>query len=716
MADGGSARALTDRFPALKRLERRPNRRSIPFVHQLQASDCGAACLAMVLGYHGREASLDEVNKVMDGGRGAANALDILNAARWFGMRGRGLRLELSDLVHLEPGAILHWQMRHFVVLEKVTRKGVWVLDPALGRRRIALPDVSRSFTGVALELEPTGDFAQAKRGSERFRKYLARVLRRTSLLRRVVVTSLLVQCLALALPIFTGALVDQVIPRGDYNLLLVLCGGFVALTAFGYVTQLVRGHLLLQLRVDLDVHMSLDLVDHLAHLPFSFFQARQTGDLMTRLNSTAVIREILTSSAVSAMLDGLLVLGYLLLLALVHPIMGALVLALSALRLGVYLAIRRPTARLMAESLQAQASSSNFQVQMIQGMETLKAAGAETRSVEQWSHLLARVMNVAVERGRLTVISDGILNALGVISPVLVLGYGGYLVLGQSLSLGTMLAISALAAGVFGPLTSLTSTALQLQLLGSYVDRIEDVLQTPLEQVVDRKHRAAKLQGALRLEKVSFAFSRSGPKVVRDVSVAIRPGQKIAIVGRSGSGKSTLARLILGLYEPSEGTVYFDETPLRDCDLTTIRRQIGFVPQLPQFFDASIRENVALANPDASLEDIQRAARLGCIHDEIEAMPLRYETILGAAGGTISGGQRQRIAIARALLTRPRILILDEATSSLDGTTERKVYENIAGLDCTCVIIAHRLSTIADADTIFVMEAGRLHERKVKP
>ena len=709
MTDAGRG-TLAERFPALRRLERR-NRRRIPFVQQLQTVDCGAACLAMVLGYHGRDAGLDDVRKVMGSGRGVGSALDILNAARWFGMRGRGLRLEISDLAHLEPGAILHWQLNHFVVLEKVTRKGVWVLDPAVGRRRIALPEMSRSFTGVALELEPTSEFTQTKRSTERFRKYVERVLHKTRVLRRVLFTSLLVQSLALALPIFTGALVDQVIPRGDYELLLVLCLGFFGLTVFGYVTQLVRGHLLLQLRVELDVQMSLDLVDHLAHLPFSFFQTRQTGDLMVRLNSSTMIREILTSSAVSAMLDGSLVLGYLVLLFFVHPLMALLVLVLSALRLGVYLAVRGPTARLMAENLQAQAASSNYQVQMIQGMETLKAAGAESRSVEQWSHLLVRLMNVAVQRGRLSVISDGLLNALAVISPILVLSYGGYLVLNQSLSLGTMLAITALAAGVFGPLTSLTSTALQLQLLGSYVDRVEDVLQTPLEQVVDRKHRVPRLQGEVRLDEVSFSFSGAGAKAVRNVSMKVQTGQLVAIVGPSGSGKSTLARIILGLYEPTEGTVLFDEVPLRDCDLATIRRQIGFVPQTPQFFDTTIRTNIALADPDASLDAIQVAARLACIHDDIEAMPLRYDTVLGAAGGTISGGQRQRIAIARALLSRPRLLILDEATSSLDGTTERKVYDNLAALDCTCVVIAHRLSTIAQADTIFVMEAGAILE-----
>jgi ABC-type bacteriocin/lantibiotic exporter with double-glycine peptidase domain len=666
----------------------------------------------MVLGYHGHEVGLERVREIMANGRDGVSALHILNAARWFGLRGRGLRVELSDLEYLEPGTILHWELSHFVVLEKATPRGVWIVDPAVGRRRMALPDVSRSFTGVALELEPSGDFTRASRGAGRLWRFIAPVLGRTSLWRRIALTSTLAQALTVALPIFTSALVDQVIPRGDYQLLWVLGGGFLALSIFGYVTQLVRGHLLLQLRTELDVQMSLDLADHMLRLPFGFFQTRQAGDLMTRLNSTTSIREILTSGAASAILDGTLVLGYLVVLLFIHPLMGLLVLLLSALRLAVYFATREPNARLMAESLQAQAASSSYQVQMIQGIETLKSSGAEARSVEQWSQLFAKLMNISIQRGEISVITDAVLRALSVISPVLVLGYGAYLVLSQQLSLGTMLGISALSAGVLGPLTSLTSTALQLQQLTSYVDRVEDILQTPPEQTLEGPRKAPLLHGGVRMEGVTFRYSATAEPAVRRVSLEIHPGQLIAIVGPSGSGKSTLARLMIGLYLAEEGAILLDGVPLQECDLTTVRRQLGFVPQAPHFFDASIRDNIGLTDPSASLEDIQRAAELACIHEEIEAMPLRYDTMLVTSGGTVSGGQRQRIALARSLLTRPALLILDEATSNLDGTTEKRVYENLAALDCSRIVIAHRLSTITRAESILVMERGSIVEQ----
>ena len=700
------------RYPALRLLERQPRRRSIPFMEQLQVSDCGAACLAMVLGYHGRESSLDEVRDALGVGRDGVSSLQLLEAGRAFGLRGRGIRLELEDLQHLKVGTILHWDMRHFVVFERVMRQGVWIVDPAIGRRRLPIVAIGRHFTGVALEFEPSGEWVTTPRRTRRLRQYVGLVFRRMDLVRRVALASLFLQVLTMAIPIFTGALVDKVIPRADYDLLVVLCGGLAALALFGFLTHLVRGYLLLQLRTDVDVQMTTDLVEHLTRLPLPFFQARQTGDLVLRLGSTNTIREILTSSATSIALDGSLVLGYLILLLFLHFWMGLLVLMLCAARIAVFLVTRGPNARWMAENLHAQAAAGSFQVQMIQGIETLKSAGAEPKALERWSHLFAEVMNISIQRGRIALQTEAFLQAMNVISPAIILGFGGYLVLEQKMSLGTMLAISALAAGVLGPLSALVSAGLQAQVLGSYIDRVDDVLRAPVEQPTDRPLRSVTLRGGIRMEKVSFRYTLSGPLAIDDVSLRIQPGQIVAIVGPSGSGKSTLARLLIGLYQPTRGRVLLDDTALGECDLRMVRRQIGFVPQVTDFFDASIRENIDLSDPGAPLEEIERAARQAWIHEEIEAMPLGYETPLASNGGTVSGGQRQRIALARALLGRPKLLILDEATSHLDAATERRVYENLTDLKCTRIIIAHRLSTIASAENILVMDQGRLAEQ----
>jgi ATP-binding cassette subfamily B protein len=292
------------------------------------------------------------------------------------------------------------------------------------------------------------------------------------------------------------------------------------------------------------------------------------------------------------------------------------------------------------------------------------------------------------------------------------VLAVGAWQVLAGQLSLGMMLALSALAAGFLEPLALLVTTGLQVQLLSSYMTRINDVLDMPREQQGQTVRPADALRGHLVADGLSFRYSRSAPLVVQDVSLEIRPSQRVAIVGRSGSGKSTLAHLLLGLYPPEAGRVLYDGVELAQLDARSVRRQIGIVTQDAYLFGTTIRENVALADPTLPLEAVERACRLACIHDDIRAMPAGYETLLADGGASLSGGQRQRIALARALVHQPRILLLDEATSALDAVTERQVYQNLQALDCTAIVIAHRLSTIADADLILVLDQGRLVEQ----
>jgi ABC-type bacteriocin/lantibiotic exporter with double-glycine peptidase domain len=713
VSSGDAKGSLAERFPAVRRLgEARARRKRVPYVQQLHVTDCGAACLAMVLRYHGRDTTLDEVRNRLFAGRDGVNALAILECAGQFGLRGQAVRLDLEDLDYLKTGSILHWQMKHFVVLDRIGRKGVEIVDPAAGRRLIPHEDFGKAFTGVALQLEPSQGFEALARGESRVRRYVAKVLAHSGLLTRIVVVSLFAQVLALALPVLTGAVVDRVVPRADLHLLQVLGVGIAGITVFSFFASFLRAHLLLHLRTALDVQMTLDFLEHLLRLPFSYFQLRQTGDLVMRLNSNAAIREMLTSGAMSAVLDGLLVTGYLVVLLLTHAGMGLVVLALGALRIVIYLGTRRRYRELMTENLQAQAASSNFQVQMIEGIETLKTTGAERRALEQSSNLLVDVMNISIRRAKLAALVDSSLSALATASPLVLLGYGAHLTLQGELSLGTMLAMNALAAGFLGPLSSLVQTALQFQLLGSYVERVDDVLENAPEQQGTTTTAAPPLAGGIELRDVSFRYSEAAPWAVDGVSLQIPKGAQVAIVGRSGSGKSTLARLLVGLYEPVKGKILYDDRDLSHYEFGSIRRQVGFVPQYPFLFAGTIRTNIAMVDATTPLADIQRAAELAHIHDDILEMPLRYETPVASGGGSLAGGQRQRIALARALLRRPPILVLDEATSHLDALAERKIQQNLRALECTRIVIAHRLSSILDSDVILVMDRGRLVER----
>ncbi|MBI4749278.1 MAG: peptidase domain-containing ABC transporter [Acidobacteria bacterium] len=704
-----SVDSLKAQYPALLKLGQMFQPQHIPYIQQLTGIECGAACLAMVLGYHGKQISVDEIREATGVDRDGLNAQAIIEAGSWYGLRGRGVKVEVEDLDYLKPASILHWEFSHFVVFEKLRTTGVDIIDPASGRRRIPLEQFNKSFTGVVLEFEPCDEFQTSQKESNVFWGYVRRVLGHSGLISRLLVTSLLIQFFALAVPFITGILVDRVIPRGDGYLLEVLGIGLGGVILFSFLSSLIRAHLLLNLRTVLDTQMTVGFLDHLVRLPFAYFQIRSAGDLMMRLNSNATIREILTSGALSGALDGALVSLYLIILLTADQTLGALVLALGLVQVGVFWFSRHRTQELMTQHLQMQARTQGYVVQILAGIETLKSSGVENRAIERWSNLFVDEMNVSLERGRFSATVDSLMNTLRTASPMIILWVGGGQVLNGHMTLGTMLSLNALAIGFLGPLSTLISTCLQFQVLGSYIERIEDVLKTSPEQDFSQVVRAPALHGRITLENVSFRYGSLSPLVVDGVSLNIQAGQKVALVGRSGAGKSTLAKLMLGLYQPTSGHILFDGADLSGLDLHSVRNQLGIITQRPYVFGDSIRSNIGIANPTLPLPAIMEAAKLACIHDDILAMPMGYETLLMDGGTSLSGGQRQRIAIARALVNRPAILFFDEATSELDTITESQVHQNLATLKCTRIVIAHRLSTIMDSDLIVVMDQGRI-------
>ncbi len=705
--DAGDA-PLPERYPELKRLGRRGRR--IPLVQQLAGTECGAACLTMVLGYFGKEVPLEEIRETCAVNRDGVNALTLLDAASLYGLRGRAVKVEIDQLELIDPGTILHWSFNHFVVFEKLRKDSVEIVDPAAGRRRVPMSEFGKQFTGVALLLEPGEGFMPQERSKSRLWPTVRSVLGRSGLLPRILVTSLIVQLAALAVPLLTAQLVDKVVPRSDERLLVVLCAAVGGMLVFDFVATLVRGHLLLHLRTLVDARMTLGFLDHLTRLPYSYFQLRSAGDLMMRLNSNATVREMLTSGVLSGILDGFLVTLYLVVMLVMSPLMAALVIGFGFANVLVYLFSRRKQRDLAARSLQIESKSQSYEVEMLTSMETLKSMGAEHRAVSHWSGLFVDVLNASLERGRLGITVEAVTSALRLGSPLCILAIGAMLVLSGKLSLGAMLAFDALAVGFLYPLSKLVDTALQLELMGRYLERLNDVLDTPPEQesAARRTHR---LSGSIVLDRVSFRYGALAPFVVQDVSVTVEPGQFVAVVGRSGAGKTTMAHLLIGLYRPTAGKILFDGVELGELDFRSLRQQMGIVTQSHHLFGASIRENIALSDPSLSMDAIIAAAKVAQIHDDIVAMPMGYHTLLLDRGESISGGQRQRLALARALVRKPAVLLLDEATSALDSVTESHIHAALAALQCTRVVIAHRLSTVQRADLILVMDQGRVVE-----
>jgi ABC-type bacteriocin/lantibiotic exporter with double-glycine peptidase domain len=712
MSKNANTISMLQRFPALQGLQAKKSKGQITAIRQLSATDCGSACLAMVLALHGRHVPLSEVREVAGSSRDGVDAFTLLKAARWYGLQGRGVKLDMDAARFIEKGTILHWNFSHFVVFDRLRSGAVEIVDPACGRRVVPMEEFSASFTGVALVLKPGAGFERIANRNHPVWAYMKSLVRQSGLIWRVLAISLLLQLFLLAAPALTGLLVNSIVPHGDAALLRIAGIGLLVVSLFQYLSSFIRSHLLLYLRTHLDTEMTMGFVDHLASLPYSFFQQRAEGDVIMRVNSNATIREMLTSNTISGLLDGTLAVLYLAILGVASPIMAALVMVLGAVQAAVFLLSYRRYQELTAQELQAQAKTQSHLVQVLSGIETLKAGGAEDRAVQQYSNLFVDELNVSLTRGRLNAGVDSFMSVLRMASPLLVLWVGGFQVLNGNLALGSMLALSAIATGFLAPVSTLIGSALQLQLLRSYIERIDDVLKTPVEQDKTQVQQAPSLRGAVELEKVSFRYGPLTAPAVEDVSLRVEAGQMVAIVGKSGSGKTTLAKLLLGLYNPSAGRVLYDSVDIAGLDLQSVRRQLGVVTQRSYLFGTSIRGNITLNDAAVPLPEVTRAAELACIHEDITALPMEYETPVIEGGGSLSGGQRQRVSIARALLRKPAILLLDEATSELDTITEQRVHGNLAALNCTRVVIAHRLSTVRDADLILVMDKGRIVER----
>ncbi|MBX3187580.1 MAG: peptidase domain-containing ABC transporter [Labilithrix sp.] len=706
---------LVQRFPALDKLGELIPKDRIPYLPQTTATDCGAACLAMILAFHGREVRSDEVRDLIGAGRDGASALSIVDAASAYGLRARGVRIEPKDLADLGDPAILHWKMRHFVVLDKVTAEGITVVDPAVGPRLASWAEVDRSFTGIAVVFEKTDKFTRGTDGTKgALLAHLSRMATKTPVFSKVIWSSVLLQIFSMVLPLVNGRIIDRVLPRNDAHLLAVLAAGVLVTAGFSFIAALTRQWLLVDLRTRLDVKMTLGFLDHLLRLPYAFFQRRQAGDLMMRVNSNATIREILTTSVLSGLIDTVLVATYLCLLLLMSPKLAMVACVLVGLQSLVFLMMKNRQRDLAAGSLAKQAEAESWLVELLAGIETLKATGYEHRASQRWASLYVDVMNLTLKRSSLSALADAIMGTLRIATPFLLLLVGTMDVMSGQMSLGAMLSANAFAVCFIGPVTNLVGTLSQLQVVRTYLARIEDVLAAKPEQDAASPtgvRMPPELTGRIKVDRLSFRYAAKSPLVVKEASLEVQPGEMIGVVGKSGCGKSTLAGLLVGLFPATSGAVFYDGHRLADLDLGAVRRQLGVVVQKPYVFGSTVRANIAMFDPDVSQEDVERAAKIACIHDDIMKMPLGYDTPLIAGGASMSGGQRQRIALARAVLRRPKIMILDEATSALDSVTERNVMKNIREAGATLIVVAHRLSTVRNADYILVMNDGEMVE-----
>jgi ATP-binding cassette subfamily B protein len=686
-----------------------------PFIQQQSSSDCGVACLAMIGEYWGKRFSLNSLRQLAGVGRSGASLKNLAAAGDQVGFHARPVRASFSRLTDQPYPWIAHWQGDHYVVVYRIRRGRILIADPAIGKQSLSQAEFLENWTGYALLLDPSERLQETAEEKLSLGRFWNAFMPYRSVLGQIILASLLLQVFGLVTPLFTQIILDQVIVQKSSTTLHVFAIGLLIFGVWRTGLVAIRQYLLDFFTNRMDLSFVGGFVNHTLKLPLQFFEARQVGDIITRVQENQKIQVFLTRQAVSAWLDALTAVVYVGLMAYYNWQLTLLVLALLP-PIVILTVVASPFLRQISRAIFKEAAGQNSSLmEMLSGVATIKAAAAERELRWLWEDRFTRLLNERFRGQKLAnglQVTSGVINTLG---STALLWYGAMLVIQGQLTIGQFVAFNMLIGRVIGPVLALVGLWDELQEVLVSVERLNDVFATPVEESAERQMLILpSLKGEIRFEDVTFRYQEGDANTLQNIEFEAHPGQTIAIVGRSGSGKSTLVKLLQGLYQPVSGRIWVDGHDIRHISVQSLRSQLGVVPQECFLFSGTILENITLFRSEFTLEDAIRVAKLAEAHSFIQDLPLGYNTKVGERGTNLSGGQRQRIAIARALLGDPRVLILDEATSSLDTESERRFQENLSRIarDRTVCIIAHRLSTVRHADHILVLDRGILTEQ----
>ncbi|GAA1274269.1 NHLP family bacteriocin export ABC transporter peptidase/permease/ATPase [Planotetraspora silvatica] len=691
-------------------------RHRVPVRLQMTRTECGAACLAMVLSHHGRDTLVSECRDLIQPGRDGVSPSSLIAAAERQGMRASARRVE--DLPETGPDRplIAYLAKHHYVVVERNGRGRVRLADPAKGRRTLSAEKFAAEYGGVVIEMEPGQGFVQRRiplRESMlvRYMREFVGVPGGRRLLLWILLLAAGLQVLGLSLPLATKVVVDYLVPAGRLDLLGMLGAGIAGIVILQGAVNVVRSRTLLKLRALADRRLIGRFVTHLLRLPLGFFLQRTRGDLLMRLSSVSSGREALTQQLLTVALDGVLLIGYVTALTFISPWYTLVVAVLAVLQVSLMLSSYNRMRVLSQQELTTRAEEQSYLIEALQAMLPVKANGVEEQARLRWSTLFDTYQTAMVRRGRASSWYEGGQAALSVLAPLALLWCGVWLVLGGRMTLGSMLAANTLAMSVLSPLMAFVGVIQLLSMLRGQIERVYDVLDSAPETSGDQE-LPGRRPVSVWMRDVTFRYAAEAPPVIKNVSFTVAAGAKLGVVGRTGSGKSTLALLVLGLLRAEAGVVAHDGVSIDDLDIGDLRRGCGAVLQELSLFNGPIRDNITMGSPDATDAAVIEAATIAGLHDDVLRLPMGYETNVGEGGASLSAGQRQRVALARALVHRPRLLILDEATSHLDPETERRVDEALSALRVTRIVVSHRLSAIRNADEIVAMHDGRIADR----
>jgi ATP-binding cassette subfamily B protein RaxB len=684
---------------------------------QSEAAECGLTCLAMVAAHYGHRVNVGGLRRRFPTSMKGATLAELINVASELELAPRALRVELDELGKLQTPAILHWEMNHFVVLEKFSGGKAVLLDPATGRRTAGQDELNRYFTGVALELTPTAAFKPVDaRVRTRLSDLWSKLVNYRGAVVQVIVLSLLLEVAALALPFFMQLTIDEAIGQSDSNLLALLVLGFGVVYGLHATIQALRSWVVLTLGQSISFQLAGNVFRHLLRLPMGYFESRHVGDLMSRLGSVQPIQAILAEGIVSALIDAVLAILTLTVMALISVQLMVVVAASTflyiAFRLAVYPAIRRRT----EEEIIARAYEETYLMESMRAMRAIKLHVFEAMRENGWRNKYADVVSASYRTKIYKILTRLVEGAMLSGQFLLVVYLAALSVMADRMTIGLMLAFLAYRSSFMSSATALVDHAENWRLLSVHLDRLSDIVCEPRENVMPAPPRTAVLPPpAIRADGIHFAYGPNDPPVLRDMSFEIPPGSFVAIVGTSGAGKTTLMRIMLGLLQPNQGKLLVDGRPLTPSSTAEWRARIAAVLQDDQLLTGTLADNISFFDPTPDQARIEAAARLARIHETIIEMPMGFQSLIGDMGAALSSGQRQRVMLARALYRDPDALFLDEGTANLDEENERAIADTIAQLPITRIVVSHRPMLVERAEIVYRLVDGQL-ERVTAP
>jgi ABC-type bacteriocin/lantibiotic exporter with double-glycine peptidase domain len=682
--------------------------RKVPYIEQMDQTECGICCIAMISAYYKKYISLFELRERAGNGRDGLSMYHLKELAEELGFETHCYKETSNNLSKSHFPLIAYWENRHFVVLEKKFENYYIIIDPEYGRKKVELEDFELSFSNYILECLPGQKF-QKQAPSKIWAPFLKLFFGMRKLVCSILIISIILQILTLGMPMLTQYIIDYIVIGKNLHLTETLLVGIISLVLFHMLLFYLKGRALILLENMLDTKMTTNFFDHLLALPYGFFQLRSFGDILFRASRLRIIRDILSNQILKGTLDfSLLIVVFIYIFYKSVPL-GLWIIFFAAVHVLFAIYSRKKLMQVNQESVLKESSLNGIQTEILYGIMDIKTSGAEKKMFEKWNYQFNNFIEVQKKHGSISNIINTVLSGLNLFAPMLILWIGSQKAFYGNITIGELIAFNTIAIQFFVLSTSLTQTVNSFFITTVHLRRVQDVLNTPREKNGGETIPSDIFSGDITLKNVYFKYSSLSDPVLSDISLSIKSGHKVAILGKSGSGKSTLSKILIGLNFPSSGTVNYNNYNIERFNKSLLREKIGVISQEITLFNRTIFENITFSNDNISLQEVIKAAKIAQIHDEIMSMPMNYNTVVSELGASLSGGQRQRLAIARAIVHNPSILVLDEATSALDYFNEQKIDEYFQSMNCTRIVITHRVSSVVNSNEIFILDNGRI-------